>query len=134
MKNSKTKTKTKQTIYLTTLKYTARILSTITLIFITIFILGHIFFPDAESSITFTESIGFLFFPIGFSIGLIIAYKNELLGGIITLISFIFFVIFIYILRGIFIIAMDHLFFTILNIPGILYIIVGILSKTKHKN
>lgn len=116
------------------LKYLARILGSLTLVFILIFFLGIISSSSNEPLPTFTESIGFLFYPIGFAIGLIIAYKNELLGGIINLVSFVFFVIFIFILREIFIISRDFSFFIFLAIPGVLYLVVGILQKMHNIN
>ncbi len=54
-------------------------------------IVAHILSGELGSFNSVQEIIMFCFFPIGISLGMIIAWKHEGLGGVITIISIIAF-------------------------------------------
>ena len=63
------------------IRWTARIWSIISIGLVVAFIVGEGFDP---TKITAEEWLGFLFFPVGISVGMIIAWWREFLGGIVT--------------------------------------------------
>ena len=110
----KNRTQTRQIILLL-----ARTSATLSLIFLMVMIIGHLFGEeDNLGGIRGMELLQFAFFPVGVMAGLLIAWKKELLGGLITVISLITF----HILTG------EYAFLTwidILAAPGFLYVIYG---------
>ncbi len=73
------------------IRWTARMLSIVSIGFILLFIVGEGFSPTL---IRPTEWIGLLFFPVGISIGMILAWWQEGIGGSITVGSLVMFYIF----------------------------------------
>jgi len=61
------------------LRWTARLWSVATIALVLAFIVGERSLPSGPS-----EWLGFLFFPFGICAGMIVAWKKESLGGIIT--------------------------------------------------
>ncbi len=71
------------------IKWTARVLNALTLSFILFFIFAHIL-GDAEKGNGFTdhnEMVLFAFFPILTIVGLALAWKWEMIGGVISFTS-----------------------------------------------
>jgi hypothetical protein len=68
------------------LRWTARILSILSLGIIILFIIGEGFNP---TKLTVNEWLLFIFFPIGVTIGMIVGWWKENIGGLITIGSFI---------------------------------------------
>ena len=69
------------------LRWIARIWSYIVVAFIMLFVLGYLFESGSGSgtgSLSLDEAIAFAFFPIGLTLGLIIAWWKEGFGGIIA--------------------------------------------------
>ena len=112
----------------TIIHWAARISGSMILIFITFFVVAHIF-GEEESGNGFRntkEVIIFLFFPISTVIGLSLALKWEGIGGAITTVGMI----------GLFILRPDLLksiFMMIPIIPGILYINYWLMTKKTKK-
>lgn len=70
------------------LRWAARLLSIVSLVFIAAFIVGE---GVSVTKLTAGEWLGFLCFPIGISIGMVVAWWKETLGGIITVGSLVAF-------------------------------------------
>jgi hypothetical protein len=100
------------------LKTIARFWSVLSIALILLFIFGEGLDPSKLSAI---EWLGFFFFPFGVTIGLIIAWSKELIGGIVAIISIIVFAI-----------LMNFTWYVVaLGFPGILFILHNILEKDK---
>jgi len=89
------------------------------------FLLGEEF---DVSAITSREWIGFFFFPVGLVAGFIVGWKNEILGGAISLVSvFCFYLVYGLILSGEF--PRGFAFF-VFSIPAFLFLAAGIFAET----
>jgi hypothetical protein len=73
------------------------------------------------------EMVGFLFFPVGISIGMILGWKNEFIGGLIAVASLAFFYVWNFIVAGYF---PTGPWFLLLVAPGFLFLIAGIINRT----
>jgi hypothetical protein len=73
------------------LRRLARIVSLISLAFIALMLVGEILFPHAPLPSSARELLGLALFPGGFVLGLLLAWRRELLGGMVALISMIAF-------------------------------------------
>ena len=84
-----------------------------------VMIIGHLFGEDDNlKGIEGMELISFAFFPVGVMTGLLVAWKKELIGGLITVVSLIAFHL----------ITKEYAFLgwiDILALPGFLYVIYG---------
>ena len=110
---------------ITFIRWTARILGSLILLFILFFLFAHLF-GEEESGEGFRntqEVIMFLFFPISTFLGLSLALKWEGLGGIITTLGII----------GLFVLRPDlipkGLYIAAPIVPGILYIMYWLMTK-----
>jgi hypothetical protein len=100
------------------LKTIARFWSVLSIALILLFIFGEGVDP---SMLTYIEWLGFFFFPFGLTVGLIIAWSKELIGGIVAIISLIAFSV-----------LMNFNWYVVaLGFPGILFILHNILEKDK---
>jgi len=80
------------------LRLMAKLTSLVTIIFILLFFIGEGF---DVAMVGLKEWIGLLFFPVGVIVGLIIAWRNEGLGGAISIISlFAFYLVYGLMLNG----------------------------------
>lgn len=109
--------------WLTRLRWSARILSILSVAVILMFLFGEEF--DA-SKITANQWLGFLFFPIGLVAGFIIGWKKELPGGIISIISLFGF----YFIYGLLVSGRipQGLAFIVFALPGFLFLACGIYA------
>lgn len=108
-----------------TIKWIARIWSILSLAFLLLFFGASIFSSGGADTFVFKDLFQFVFFPIGLTIGLIIAWKREGLGGIIAIGSIIGFHLQMLVTHG----KPDFvLFIELLAAPGILFILYWILS------
>lgn len=106
------------------IRWTARILSAISLCLILAFIFGEGFNPG---KVVFKEWIGLLFFPFGMGVGLLIGWRYELLGGIISVGSLLgFYLIYGLLISGSIAQGWAFLFFAI---PGFVFLLSGLLKK-----
>ena len=71
------------------LRWTARVWSVVSIGLLLGFLVGEGLNPSGMH-----EWIGLLFFPLGISLGMLLAWRNERLGGTITVVSlFVFYVV-----------------------------------------
>jgi len=111
-----------------TIKWIARIWSILSLAFLLLFFGASIISSIGKETFAFKDVFQFVFFPIGLTIGLIIAWKWEGLGGIIAIGSIIGFHLQMLIIHG----KPDFvLFIELLAAPGILFILYWILSRKR---
>ena len=111
-----------------TIKWIARIWSILSFAFLLLFFGAHIFSSSETDTFAFKDLLQFVFFPIGLTIGLIIAWKMEGLGGIIAIASIIGFHLQMLITHG----KPDFvLLIELLAAPGILFILYWILSRKR---
>ncbi len=99
------------------IRWAARILGVVNIIFIILFVIGEGF---DYTLITQTEWILFVFFPVGISIGMIVAWWKEGVGGSITVGSLVIFYIIHFVSRGQF---PNGLWFLVFTIPGFLFLV-----------
>ncbi len=105
----------------------ARIWGFMSLVFLSLFLTAHIF---GEETILFnnkTEMVAFLFFPMGIVFGLFVAYRSAMTGGLISLVSLL---VISFLMPDL----IFNLYFLFSVIPGILFLIYGILKKTELAN
>ena len=104
------------------LRVTARVFAAACLTILFLFILGENLDDLLNSSIN--ELIGMIFFPVGLIIGLLIAWRNELLGGAVALGSMsAFYLVFGWLLDGM---GWWYIFFAI---PGALFFAYAIAAR-----
>ncbi len=110
------------------LRIAARAASIVCLAIILLFFLGQDF---ALGSLSITEWIGFAFFPAGVLFGLVLAWREELIGGTITLISVAgFYLVYGWLLNATFRQGWAFLPFIL---PGILFAMYGyIRTHARH--
>ena len=96
----------------------ARFWSVLSTILILLFLFGEGLNPAKFKLI---EWIGFIFFPVGVLVGLIISWKKEIAGGIVTIASAAIFAL---------IIAVNW-FIMALGFPALLFIFHGMITKAK---
>ena len=116
MNNSKNKSRT-----VIIIRWTSRIISIILVLFLILMFVGSFFDPKQSNTPSTHELISFVFFPVGLCVGLLLAWKRELLGGIIAIISMIAFSLTISGTIGMIIFAA----------PGVLFIICWYLSRAQ---
>lgn len=113
------------TVPLLALRWTARILSILSLGVVLLFAFGerlHLWnFSPHELTL-------FVFFPVGVCLGILAAWKWEILGGAITLASLTVFYLLHNLLSGGF---PGGFAFIALAVPGFLFLLCGLLTKTK---
>ncbi len=99
-------------------KTIARFWSVLSTIMILLFLFGK---GPEPAKFKLIEWIGFIFFPAGVLVGLIISWKKEIAGGIVTIASTVIFS---------FIMAFSW-FIVALGFPALLFIFHGVITKTK---
>lgn len=90
-------------------------------------ILGFIIGEGIHYS-SMNEWLGFLFFPFGISVGMILAWQKEGLGGSITILSLIIFYIIYFLSTDTFPKGLAWLLF---SIPGFLFLLCWFRSKKR---
>ena len=102
-------------------RWTARVMSLAILFLLGLFMFGQ----DGISRVTIAEWTGLAFFPIGVAVGFLIGWKNELLGGIISVASLACF----YLIYGLGLTGQlpGGAWFVAFTFPGFLFLIYGLL-------
>lgn len=110
------------------LRWTARLLSVITIGFLLLFILGG----EANwSSVRPVEIIGLVFFPFGMMFGLMLAWRREMAGGIVAVGSIVlFYLVYGIAIRGT---ASFGWWIPVLSIPGAVFLLYAAL-RHEHWN
>lgn len=110
------------------LRWSARLLSAVTIGFILLFMFGQ----EANwSAVTARDAVGLLFFPFGLMLGLVLGWRREMAGGLISVGSMaLFFLVYgLVINRAVFM----GWWFLILSIPGVLFLVYALL-RHEHWN
>ena len=108
------------------LRWTARILSLATISLLFFFLIGEGF---EFNKVGFKEWLGLLFFPLGLVIGLLMSWKNEGLGAVVSLASlFAFYLVYGLLLSGR---LWQGWAFIAFAIPGFLFFVYWLLLPRK---
>jgi|SRR5262245_12795030 len=105
------------------LRWTARIWSIASLVFIGAFVVGSV--RDGEFP-TERETVALAFFPVGVALGFVIAWWREALGGAITVASLASFYLWMLADRGRF---PTGPYFILLAAPGFLFLVNAMLER-----
>ena len=109
------------------LRWTARLASAVCLAIIFLFFAGE---GIDFSAVRPVEYVGLFFFPLGVMIGLVLAWREELAGGAVTVISVAaFYLVYGALLSGRLWQGWGFLPFLI---PGVLFLIYGFQSRFAH--
>ncbi len=101
------------------LRWIARILSIISIGFVLVFLVGEALPPHAEAVFKVRDILAMVFFPIGVCVGLGLAWRRELQGGMIAIGSVAAFYLILFLLDGRFPRG-PHFF--LLASPGLLFV------------
>jgi hypothetical protein len=105
------------------LEWVARVASIASIALLVMIFLGEPFRP---SQISFQEWVGLSFFPIGVVAGMIIAWRREALGGVVTVASLAgFYLVYGYLFRN----HIGGWFFLAFAAPGFLFLFHWLLSR-----
>ncbi len=80
---------------------------------------------------TSSEAVGFLFFPIGIIIGFAVAWRNQIIGGIVTVGSLVLFFVWLSVRDGRF---QFGPYFLLFAAPGFLHIVSGLLARQRKRD
>jgi len=106
--------------------WAARILGTLTILFLSFMIIGHLFGSEPQHLNGLSDVIALTFFPTGLLLGLIVALKHEKTGGSIAFASMCIF----FALRPE---TLTNYLFLLLFAPAVLYFLYGWwLRRQKH--
>ena len=103
------------------LRWIARILSIISIGFVLLFLAGEVLPPHTEAVFKVRDVVAMVFFPIGVCIGLGLAWRRELQGGMIAIGSLAAFYLILFLFDGRF---PRGPYFFLLASPGLLFLAV----------
>ena len=107
------------------IRWVARIWSLASIAFVLAFLIGE-GLSDGSRGPTVAEAVGLALFPLGVGVGLVIAWRREILGGALAIGSLIAFYLWLLIIDGKF---PRGPFFFLVAAPGILFMINWFLSR-----
>ena len=105
----------------------ARVLSIVSIGILLLFFIGEGFNPV---QLSIRDWILFLFFPLGITIGIILAWRCEMLGGVITFVSLLSFYASHFIMSNKF---PAGPYFLIFALPGIIFMLFGMFSYSAER-
>jgi len=105
--------------------WAARILGTLTILFLSFMIIGHLFGSEPQHLNGLPDVIALTFFPTGLLVGLIVALKYEKIGGAIAFFSMCIF--FAYRPN-----ALGSSLFWLLFAPAVLFFVYGWWLRPRH--
>jgi hypothetical protein len=114
--------KSKRTVVIA--RWLARLGSLASVTLLLLFLLGEEMNPG---QLTPTEILGLLCFPLGITVGMLLGWRWETLGGTVTVLSLLAFYKVMYAANGRF---PDGIWFLLFALPGLLFLYCG-LSKPK---
>jgi hypothetical protein len=100
------------------LLWAARILGSVSILFLLFMILGHIFGQEPQHFNGFSDVIALAFFPGGLLLGLVVALKSEKIGGTMAFLSMCVF----FLLRPD---TITSFWIVVLFIPSVLFFVYG---------
>ena len=120
----------KKLIWVFSLRWIARIWSILGVAFLLFMLIGHVFGESKGITPTLSELVELLFFIVGIPVGLIVALKWELIGGLIAVASLTAFHITYLVNRG----QIELIpFVDGLAVPGFLFLICWFYSRNQIK-
>ena len=110
------------------LRWTARLLSFLSIAFVLLIFIGELLHPTAPPIFSLRDIIAMLFFPFGVCHGLLLAWRREFTGGIVSLTSLAGFYLTLF--------AFDQRFprgpyFLLVAMPGFFFLTAWYLSRQK---
>ena len=115
----------------TFVRWVARIWSIPAICFIAVILGGEILSPTAPPPVSVRDVIGLSLFPFGVFLGILLAWRWEMLGGIISVVSFFGFYAVLWLFdrrlpRG--------PFFALASVPGLLFFVSFLLGRRIDKS
>lgn len=111
------------------LRWIARVWSLVILFFFLLILIGEIISSHTEEAMTLSD-VGMLFlFPFATCVGLVLAWRWELLGGVISLTSIILFTAIMSIAGRFNTPSRFLILLAFIAVPGVLFIIIWSVSK-----
>lgn len=105
------------------LEWIARVASVASITLLVMIFLGEPFHPSQISS---QEWVGLIFFPIGVIAGMVIAWRKEAMGGLVTVVSLLsFYLVYGYLFRN----HIGGWFFLAFAAPGFLFLFHWLLRR-----
>jgi glucose-6-phosphate-specific signal transduction histidine kinase len=110
------------------LRWIARLLSIATIGFISLFLFDR---ESNWSDVRPQEMIGLVFFPFGLMFGLMLAWRRELAGGLVSVASIILF----YLVYGLFVLGSMNfgMWIPMLAVPGVVFLVYSVFRR-EHWN
>jgi hypothetical protein len=108
----------------------ARIWSILSIAFFLVMLVGEVLFPHADATFSTRDLIAFQFFPIGTFVGMLIAWRRELIGGSVTIGSMLAFYLWLRLMDGQF--PRGPLFLLIIA-PGLLFLLVWAMERQEEQ-
>lgn len=105
------------------MRWLARMGSLVSVVLLLLFLFGEGLSPV---QLTFAEWVGLLFFPVGVTVGMLLGWRWETLGGAITLLSLLGFYMVLYSDKGRF---PEGFWFALFALPGLIFLVCGLRSK-----
>jgi hypothetical protein len=112
------------------LRWIARGWSLLSLGFVALFAIGELFHPTAALPTTARDMIGLSLFPCGVSLGMILAWRREGLGGAVTVASLLAFYALLRFADGRF---PRGPYFALVAAPGALFLVSWAVSRWRTK-
>jgi hypothetical protein len=107
------------------LRWVARLGSLFSMALLALFLFGEEMNP---SQLITTEILGLLFFPLGVTMGMLLGWRWETLGGTVTVLSLLAFYKVMYAASGRF---PEGIWFMLFALPGLLFLYCGLCSNRK---
>lgn len=105
------------------LRWVARLGSLVSLAFLLLFFFGE---EMNLSQLTTAEILGLLFFPVGITVGMLLGWHWETLGGAVTVLSLLAFYKVMYAASGRF---PEGIWFALFALPGLLFLYCGLSRR-----
>ena len=109
--------------FITLLRWLARLSSLVSLAFLLLFFFGE---EMTFAQLTSSEILGLLFFPIGITVGMLLGWRWEVLGGCLTVLSLLAFYKVMYAANGRF---PEGIWFSLFAFPGLIFLFCGLCNK-----
>lgn len=105
------------------LRWVARLGSLLSLAFLLLFFFGE---EMNFSQLTNSEIVGLLFFPVGITVGMLLGWRWETVGGALTVLSLLAFYKVMYAASGRF---PEGIWFALFALPGLLFLYCGLSRR-----
>ncbi|MGD2158204.1 MAG: hypothetical protein PVG32_15110 [Anaerolineales bacterium] len=114
-------------------RWVARVWSLVILFFFLLIFIGEILSPHTEEAMTLSDAALLILFPIATCLGLALAWRWEFLGGVISLISIVLFVVIMGIAGRLNTPSNFIILLAFIAIPGVLFLITWSGSRGNHE-